>query len=167
MEPVNGTPNENEYKGDDIKLRVELNAALESELSKSPDEMNTEKIDSIIELLNRLDEDSSTEQEMSKDQFAEKYLKGVIKYRERGAGYFKVAIIFVGLILCVSVCNFISVRATSKSLFFLAKEKAKKILPPSQNVKINRELLERLYQEFGENNVKVLDKGIENISKMN
>ncbi len=50
---------------------------------------------------------------------------------------------------------------------FLAKEKAKKILPPSQNVKINRELLERLYQEFGENNVKVLDKGIENISKMN
>mgnify|MGYP001029941091 CR=1 FL=1 len=124
MEPVNGTPNENEYKGDDIKLRVELNAALESELSKSPDEMNTEKIDSIIELLNRLDEDSSTEQEMTKDQFAEKYLKGVIKYRERGAGYFKVAIIFVGLILCVSVCNFISVRATSKSLFFLAKEKA-------------------------------------------
>ncbi len=34
-------------------------------------------------------------------------------------------------------------------------------------MKINRELLERLYQEFGENNVKVLDKGIENISKMN
>ncbi len=50
---------------------------------------------------------------------------------------------------------------------FLAKEKAQKILPPSQNVKINRELLERLYQEFGENNVKVVDKGIENISKMN
>ena len=50
---------------------------------------------------------------------------------------------------------------------FLAKEKAKKILPPSQSVKISRELLERLYQEFSEKNVKVLDKGIENISKMN
>ncbi len=124
MEPVNGTPNENEYKGDDIKLRVELNAALENELLKSPDEMDTEKIDSIIELLNRLNEDNSTDQEMTKDQFAEKYLKGVIGYRKKGTGYFKAAVIFVGLILCVSVCNIISVRATNKSLFFLAKEKA-------------------------------------------
>lgn len=49
---------------------------------------------------------------------------------------------------------------------FLAREKAKKLLPPSQNVKISRELLERLSAEFGENNVRVLDKGIENIVKM-
>lgn len=124
MEPLNGTPNENKYKGDDIKLRVELNAALENELQKSPDEMDTEKVDSIIELLNRLNEGSSTAQEMTKDQFAGKYLKGVIKYRRKETGYFKAAVIFAGLLLCVSVCNFISVRATSKSLFFLAKEKA-------------------------------------------
>ena len=50
---------------------------------------------------------------------------------------------------------------------FLSKEKAKKLLPPSQNVRINKDLLEQLYQEFGEENVKVLDKGIENIAKMN
>ena len=49
---------------------------------------------------------------------------------------------------------------------FLSKEKAKKLLPPSQNVEISRELLERLSSEFGENNVRVLDKGIENIVKM-
>lgn len=124
MEPVNGTPNENGYRGDDIKLKAELKAALEAELQKSPDEMDTEKIDSMIELLNRLNEDGFTDQEMTKDHFAGKYLKGVIGYRKKGTGYFKAAVIFVGLILCVSVCNIISVRATNKNLFFLAKEKA-------------------------------------------
>ncbi len=124
MEPVNGTPNEYGSKGDDTKLKVELNAVLESELEKSPDEMDTEKIDSVIELLNHLDGDNPTDQEMTKEQFAEQYLKGVIKHRRKGVVYSKAAIFFVGMILCVSVCNFISVRATSKSLLFLAKEKA-------------------------------------------
>ncbi len=50
---------------------------------------------------------------------------------------------------------------------YLAKEKAQKILPPSQSVKISRGLLEKLQAEFSEKNIKVLDKGIENISKMN
>lgn len=124
MEPINGTPNENECKGDDTKLRAELNAALEAELLKSPDEMDTAKIDSMIELLNNLNGDSFTDQEMTKDQFAKRYLKRVIGYRKKETGYLKAAAIFVGLILCISVCNFISVRATNKSLFFLAKEKA-------------------------------------------
>lgn len=124
MEPINGTPNENECKGDDTKLRAELNAALEAELLKSPDEMDTAKIDSMIELLNHLNGDSFTDQEMTKDQFAKRYLKRVIGYRKKETGYLKAAAIFVGLILCISVCNFISVRATNKSLFFLAKEKA-------------------------------------------
>lgn len=124
MEPINGTPNENECKGDDTKLRAELNAALEAELLKSPDEMDTAKIDSMIELLNNLNGDSFTDQEMTKDQFAKRYLKRVIGYRKKETGYLKAAAIFVGLILCISVCNSISVRATNKSLFFLAKEKA-------------------------------------------
>lgn len=124
MEPINGTPNKNEYKGDDRRLEAELNAALERELLKSPDEMDTEKIDSMIELLSRLNEDSATAQEMTKEQFAEKYLKGVTVHRKKATGYFKAAVIFVGLILCVSVGNIISVRATNESLFFLAKEKA-------------------------------------------
>lgn len=124
MEPVNGTPNIKEYKGDDTKLRVELNASLESELEKSPDKMDTEKIDSMIELLNRLNEGSFADRGMTKEQFAEKYLKGTIRQRKKGTIYYKAAIFFVGMILCVSVGNFISVRATSKSLFFLVKEKA-------------------------------------------
>lgn len=50
---------------------------------------------------------------------------------------------------------------------FLAKEKAKKLLPANQNVQVNPELLEKLYREFSEKNIKVMDKSIENISKMN
>lgn len=50
---------------------------------------------------------------------------------------------------------------------FLAKEKAQKLLPLSQSVKITPELLMELRAEFGEKNVRVRDKGIENKDKMN
>ena len=43
----------------------------------------------------------------------------------------------------------------------------KKVLPMSRNVRVNEELLEKLYREFGEKNVKAVQKRIENTAKMN
>ncbi len=50
---------------------------------------------------------------------------------------------------------------------YLAKERARKSLPPSWNVDCTPELLERLQALLGEKNVKVVQKGIESLRKMN
>ncbi len=44
---------------------------------------------------------------------------------------------------------------------YLECEKAKKYLPKSQNVKADRELLNKLYEAFSEGNIKVVEKSIE------
>lgn len=43
-------------------------------------------------------------------------------------------------------------------IVYIRKEKKKKTLPPSRNVQVNQELLERLYEHFGEGNVKAVEK---------
>ena len=50
---------------------------------------------------------------------------------------------------------------------YLAAERARKILPASWNVDCSQELLDTLYDIIGEKNVKVVQKGIETIGKMN
>lgn len=52
-------------------------------------------------------------------------------------------------------------------VIYLGKEKKKKILPVNRNVKVDQELLERLYEIFGEKNVKAVKKYIENTAQMN
>ena len=124
MESFNRTPNKNESRGDDIKLRAELKEALERELEKSPDKMDTNKIDSMISLLSRLQEDSAVVQEMPKDVYARKYLSGVIRYRDKRTRSMRATIFFIGIILSISICNWITVKATDKNLFHFVKEKA-------------------------------------------
>ena len=51
-------------------------------------------------------------------------------------------------------------------IIYVKKEKMKKVLPSSRNIKITDELLGRLYQIFGEKNVKAVEKYIENTGKM-
>ena len=51
-------------------------------------------------------------------------------------------------------------------IIYVKKEKMKKVLPASRNIKITDELLGRLYQMFGEKNVKAVEKYIENTGKM-
>ena len=51
-------------------------------------------------------------------------------------------------------------------IIYVKKEKMKKELPASRNIKITDELLGRLYQIFGEKNVKAVEKYIENTGKM-
>ena len=43
-------------------------------------------------------------------------------------------------------------------IIYVKKEKMKKVLPASRNIKITDELLGRLYQIFGEKNVKAVEK---------
>ena len=124
MESLNRTPNKYQSKGDDINLRAKLNELLEKELEQSPDKIDTKKIDAVVELLNHLETDETKVQEIPKEEFADRYLKGIFRYKKKRTRYSKAAIFFIGLILCVSVCNLISVRATSKSLFHFVKEKA-------------------------------------------
>ena len=52
-------------------------------------------------------------------------------------------------------------------VIYVKKEKMKKVLSMSRNVRVNEELLEKLYREFGEKNVKAVQKRIENTAKMN
>ena len=52
-------------------------------------------------------------------------------------------------------------------IIYVRKEKKKKILPASRNVHVSDPLLEKLYQDFGEKNVKAVQKRIENVAKMN
>ena len=50
---------------------------------------------------------------------------------------------------------------------YVRREKMKKVLPASRNIRISPELLERLYGIFGEKNVKAVEKRIENRAQMN
>ena len=51
-------------------------------------------------------------------------------------------------------------------IIYVKKEKMKKVLPASRNIKVTDELLGQLYQMFGEKNVKAVEKYIENTGKM-
>ena len=59
MESKNKTPKYNYEAGDDEKLKRELNSTLERELGKSPDEIDTKKVDSIMLLLEQMDKASA------------------------------------------------------------------------------------------------------------
>ncbi|MBS6644206.1 MAG: DNA polymerase III subunit alpha [Clostridiaceae bacterium] len=52
-------------------------------------------------------------------------------------------------------------------VIYLEKEKARKVLPSNRNVSADSELLTVLTEKLGENNVKVVEKAIEKIGKMN
>lgn len=52
-------------------------------------------------------------------------------------------------------------------IIYLEKERAKKVLPSNRNVNANEELLRHLTGKLGEKNVKVMEKKLEKIGKMN
>ena len=51
-------------------------------------------------------------------------------------------------------------------VIYIRSPKAVKRLGPSKNVKIDEKLLDNLYEKYGRDNVKVVEKSIENIRKM-
>ena len=54
----------------------------------------------------------------------------------------------------------------SRVVIYLARERGVKRLPPSRNVMIDEETLAELQKKYGQSNVKVVEKSIENLWKM-
>jgi DNA polymerase-3 subunit alpha len=52
-------------------------------------------------------------------------------------------------------------------IIYLEKERAKKVLPANRNVSASNELVSVLTEKLGEKNVKVVEKTVEKIRKMN
>lgn len=53
-----------------------------------------------------------------------------------------------------------------KVIIYLKKERAKKILPSNWNVSVSNQLLTALTERFGEKNIRVVEKELENLRKM-
>lgn len=132
MEANENTPKFLNKAGEDEKLVQELNAVLDKEMDKSPDLIDVEKVDSIIQLLDRLDTKTDKDAGLSKELFAQKYLKNcgniftTAPVAKKYANYknLKVAAGFMLILALVSISNFITVKATSKDIFSFVKEKA-------------------------------------------
>ena len=54
----------------------------------------------------------------------------------------------------------------SSVVIYLAKERGMKRLPPSRNILIQEDILAELQKKYGQSNVKVVEKSIENLWKM-
>ena len=128
MELKNNTPN---YKIDkeekNEKLKYELEELLEKELEKTSDDIDVEKIDSIVSLLSQLQGKNETEQ-MDKDTFAKKYLKGYISEPKSQNKYgvfisIKAASIILVFIMVFGFGNYFSVKATNRGILSNIKNK--------------------------------------------
>ena len=60
-----------------------------------------------------------------------------------------------------------SSEGKDRVVIYLQKERAKKVLPANWNVQVTPGLLEELGRGLGEKNVKVVEKGLEKLGKMN
>ena len=58
-------------------------------------------------------------------------------------------------------------EGNDRVVIYLRQEKAKKILPPGWNVRADRALTEKLMGIYGEKNIRVVEKTIEKMGKMN
>lgn len=110
-----------------VELEENLEELLEMEMKKNPGQMNVEKIDSIIVLLNQLTE--SKEEEFDKEKFSEKYLQPYIKSfkKEENYGIFisvKAIIIMMALGLSLGTGNHLVVKATGHGILENIKRKA-------------------------------------------
>lgn len=109
-------------------LKYDLEQLLERELEKSPDEINTEKIDSIISLLNQFDGKKEGE-DIEKETFVKKYLKEYVgkSKKESRYGFFisiKAACIILAVTVTLGFGNYFSVKATGNGIFNNIKRKA-------------------------------------------
>ncbi len=123
MESDTKAPKYTDRAGDDQDLREELNRAIDRELEKPPEKIDHAKIDSMIGLLDQMD-GRGNEKIMERDEFARKYLNGYVNPPKGSPlGRVRAAVVLAAAVLFLGVCNFISVRATSKGIFTNLKEK--------------------------------------------
>lgn len=128
MESNSNTPNQMKKEDDNGRLKAELEKMLEEELEKSPNNINTKKIDSITILLDQLDgieEDDS----FDKNEFAQKYLHEYIKAPQNDKIYsfssrrMRVASAILVFIVIFALGNYVSVKATNQGILTNVKEK--------------------------------------------
>lgn len=131
MESKSKTPKYIHKVGEDEKLSEELRNALDRELEKLPDEIDTKKVDAIVALLDKIDGSVDSQEFMDKDEFAQKYLGQYISMQPKedkkklvSYAWMRVAAVFIWVIIGIGACNIYSVRATSKNLFTHIKENA-------------------------------------------
>lgn len=132
MEAKNRTPNHLNKAGEDNKLKTELEISLDREIDKSPDDIDVQKVDTIINLLNQIDGISEERDEISKSKFAKIYLSECnlpereeeIPKTQAKLKKWKVAVSLLGMALILGMGNIISVRATSNDIFTFIKNKA-------------------------------------------
>ena len=109
-------------------LKYDLEQLLEKELKKSPNEINAEKIDSIVSLLNQFDGEKDGE-DIEKEAFVKKYLQGYIHKpkKESRHGIFisvKAACIILAVMMTLRFGNYLSVKASGNGIFSNIKRKA-------------------------------------------
>lgn len=109
------------------KLKYDLEQLLERELEKSPEEINSEKIDSIVSLLSQFDEEKNGD--IEKEVFAKKYLGGYIGKSKKESRYgifisIKAACIILAIMMTLGFSNYFSVKATGNGIFSNIKKKA-------------------------------------------
>lgn len=131
MEEKNNTSKYLNKIGCDEALITELNHALDREIEKSPDQIDVEKIDSIVGLLNQVDDIQNVVQEISKEQFIKRYLSEsnikisnkLYTIKQVKLKILKWTAYFVMALSLLNIGNFISVKMTGKNFLTIAKEK--------------------------------------------
>lgn len=132
MEMNEKAPKRQDKEDDNRELIDKLNIVVDIEMEKPPDEIDVKKVDSVIQLLNILENQSDDIDDISKEEFAEKL---VVNYNiplktnkntdvAKPNRNLKIAISFCTLILIVGMSNYITIKATDKNIFTLAKENA-------------------------------------------
>ena len=110
-----------------------LNSILNLEMEKTPDKINVKKVDYAIKLLNILQNRSDDVEEISKEEFAKRFLTECNLTFGRNGDIKRIILsrklnILIGYctwLLIVGVSNYIAVRAINKNIFTFLKENAR------------------------------------------
>lgn len=128
METKNISPNYIEKEeSNNEKLRDELENLLEKELEKSPDDINTKKVVTIVQLLDEMD-GRGNKDSTDKDEFAKKYLQDYIKMPKKAKVYkfsqkkMRLASAILIFAVLFGLSNYVSVRATDQGILKNIKE---------------------------------------------
>ncbi|MBQ9990606.1 MAG: hypothetical protein IJP31_06665 [Lachnospiraceae bacterium] len=115
----------------EARLKEELNIALEKELDKAPDEIDVEKVDSLVKLLSRTADKEETGIR-KREEFSSRFPGGYVRSKKKvypvPAGVVRFAAAAVVFLLVFGVGNYVSVRATNRGILMNIKRQADTVL---------------------------------------
>lgn len=80
MKPWKKTSKCNNKRGGNKKLREKINKAIDKEMNKAPEEIDTCKVDALVIRLNELNKNLNASEALSKEAFAQKFLSEYIDF---------------------------------------------------------------------------------------